>query len=185
MDNGASSYLRFLDGDDNGIVEIIRDYKDGLILYLNGFTDNIYSAEELMEETFVKLVIKKPKFKGKCSFKTWLYAIGRNVAIDYLRHNSKISAAPIDDYAGVSGDEESLEQSYLKEELKITVHKALCKLKPEYRQILYLIYFEDFDNASAATIMKKSKRQIENLIYRAKAALKSELEKEGFVYEKL
>ena len=50
MDNGASSYRRFLDGDDEGIVEIIRDYKDGLILYLNGFTQDISTAEELMEE---------------------------------------------------------------------------------------------------------------------------------------
>ena len=33
MDNGASSYRRFLEGDDNGIVEIIRDYKDGLIFF--------------------------------------------------------------------------------------------------------------------------------------------------------
>ena len=35
MDNGASSYRRFLDGDDKGIAEIVGDYKDGLILYLN------------------------------------------------------------------------------------------------------------------------------------------------------
>ena len=62
MDNGASSYRRFLDGDDEGIVEIIRDYKDGLILYLNGFTRNISTAEELMEETFVKLATRKPRF---------------------------------------------------------------------------------------------------------------------------
>ena len=37
MDNGASSYRRFLEGDDNGIVEIIRDYKDGLIFFLNRY----------------------------------------------------------------------------------------------------------------------------------------------------
>lgn len=37
MDNGASSYRRFLDGDDKGIAEIVGDYKDGLILYLNGY----------------------------------------------------------------------------------------------------------------------------------------------------
>ena len=37
MDNGASSYRRFLNGDDEGIVEIVNDYKDGLILYLNGY----------------------------------------------------------------------------------------------------------------------------------------------------
>ena len=91
MDNGASSYRRFLDGDDKGLAEIVRDYKDGLILYLNGFVSNISIAEELMEETFFKIITKKPRFNPKHSFKTWLYTIGRNVVIDYLRHNSKLS----------------------------------------------------------------------------------------------
>lgn len=50
MDNGASSYRRFLEGDDSGIVEIIRDYKDGLILFLNRYVNNIHTAEELAEE---------------------------------------------------------------------------------------------------------------------------------------
>ena len=65
MDDGESSYRRFLDGDDNGFVEIVRDYKDGLILFLNSFVNNIDVAEELTEETFVKLGIKKPKYKPK------------------------------------------------------------------------------------------------------------------------
>ncbi len=85
MENGASSYRRFLDGDDSGFVEIVRDYKDGLILYLSSFTGDIYLAEELAEDTFVKLGIKKPRFSGRSSFRTWLYAIGRNAAIDRLR----------------------------------------------------------------------------------------------------
>ena len=62
MDNGASSYRRFLNGDDKGLENIVRNYKDGLILYLNGFVNNVYIAEDLMEETFFKLIIKKPRF---------------------------------------------------------------------------------------------------------------------------
>ena len=58
MDNGASSYRRFLDGDNNGFVEIVRIYNDGLVLYLNSFVNNISVADELAEETFVKLGIK-------------------------------------------------------------------------------------------------------------------------------
>lgn len=183
MDNGASSYRRFLDGDDNGIAEIVRDYKDGLILYLNSIVENIYIAEELMEDTFFKLLVKKPRFLEKCSFKTWLYSIGRNVAIDYLRHNSKITSISIDDCQNLLEDEENLEKSYIQAEQKIIVHKAMNRLKPQYHQILYLIYFEDFNNAQAATIMKKSKHQIETLAYRARMSLKSELEKEGIVKE--
>lgn len=184
MDNGASSYLRFLNGDDEGIVEIIRDYKDGLILYINSIVGNISVAEEYMEETFVKLVTKKPKFRGKSSFKTWLYAIGRNVTLDNLKRNRNISAVTLDEVKDIS-DKESLEREYIKKEQKIDLHKTIGELKSEYQQVLYLIYFEGFDNTETGLIMKKSKRQIENLIYRAKNALRTELERRGFVYEEL
>ena len=145
MDNGASSYRRFREGgDESGLVEIIRDYKDGLILYLNSFVGNIHIAEELAEDTFVLLGIKKPKDNGKGLFKTWLYTIGRNVAIDYLRRDSKHANISIDDCPELVSEEQNLELAYIKEERKITVHRTLGKLKSEYRQILWLIYFEDF-----------------------------------------
>ena len=74
---------------------------------------------------------------------------------------------------------------YLRDERKKILHNALANLSPEYRQVLWLIYFEDFSNDEAAQVMKKSKRQIENLVYRAKKSLKLTLEKEGFLYEEL
>ena len=185
MDNGASSYRRFLDGDKEGIVEIIRDYKDDLTLYLNTYTRNIDIAEELMEDVFVKLVTKKPRFNGKSSFKSWLYAIGKNMAIDYLRRISKLSDAPIEDFHRLTYGEGSIEHSYIRQENRLTVQKAMQKLKPRYRQVLYLTFFEELDNEQTAQVMKKTKRQIENLVYHAKQSLKTELNKEGFVYEEL
>ncbi len=186
MDNGASSYRRFRDeGDESGLVEIIRDYKDGLIFYLNSFVNNIHTAEELAEETFVLLGIKKPKNKGKSSFKTWLYTIGRNVAIDYLRRHSKTAEISIDEYANLISEEQSLELSYIQEEQKIIIHQSLSKLKLEYRQVLWLTYFEGLSNKETAIVMKKSVHNIETLVYRARNALKSQLEMEGFIDEKL
>lgn len=185
MDNGASSYRRFLDGDDKGIVEIVGDYKDGLILYLNGYVNNIFVAEDLAEDTFFRLIIKKPRYSGKSTFKSWLYAIGRNVAVDFIRHNSKLLNIPIEDMKNYLSEEQNLEQSYIKEDRKIAVHKALSELAPDYRTILWLVFFEEFSRKEVAIIMKKSDRQIKNLLYRAKQSLKSKLEKEGFVYEEL
>ena len=186
MDNGASSYRRFRDdGDESGLVEIIRDYKDGLIFYLNSFVGNIHTAEELAEDTFVLLGTKKPKDKGKSSFKTWLYTIGRNVAIDHLRKRVKAEELSIDDIAERISDEEGLEEAYIREERRIAVHRAMRDLKPEYRQVLWLIYFEDFSNKEAAAVMKKSVHNIETLVYRARKSLKSQLEAEGFIYEEL
>ena len=185
MDNGASSYRRFLDGDDKGLAEIVRDYRDGLILYLNGVVNNICVAEELMEETFFKIITKRPRFNAKYSFKTWLYTIGRNVAIDYLRHNAKQLDTSFDDLENYIQNEFDLEKLYIIEERKIAVHRALKKLNAEYRQVLWLLYFDGMTNSDAAIVMKKNARQMKNLVYRAKSALKSELDKEGFVYEEL
>ncbi len=185
MDNGASSYRRFLEGDDSGLVELIKDYKDGLILYLCGFTDNVLTAEEIMEETFVRLAVKKPKFSGRSSFKTWLYAIGRNAAVDRMRRSARHRHESIEDYSHLAAQEEEFEKAILIEERKIILHRAMKSLKPEHRQILYLVYFEGFSVSQAAEIMKKSKHAAENLLSRARQSLKSKLEKEGFVYEEL
>ena len=185
MDNGASSYRRFLDGDDKGLEELVRDYKDGLILYLNSFVGSISTAEELMEETFFKLITKKPGFSAKYSFKTWLYTIARNTAIDYLRRAARLSPLTAEQLASESDDERELESSYIIGERKIALHRALKKLRPEYRQALWLVFFEELSNEQAARVMKKNSRQIRNLVYRAKSALKTEMEKEGFVYEEL
>ncbi len=53
-------------------------------------------------------------------------------------------------------EEQSLEQSYIKEEKKITVHKALAELAADYRAILWLVYFEGFSSKEAATALKKN-----------------------------
>ncbi len=186
VDNGASSYRRFREeGDESGLEEIIRDYRDGLVFYLNGIVCNIHEAEELAEDTFVLLGTKKPRDKGIGSFKTWLYTIGRNIAINHIKRKKRQDAVSLDDLPVAVSEEEDLEKAYIREERKISVHKALKKLKSEYHEVLWLVYFECMSNKEAAMIMKKSVHSIETLVYRARKSLKSELEKEGFIYEEL
>jgi len=185
MDNGASSYLHFLQGDDSALSELVRDYKDGLILFLNRYVNNIHTAEDLAEDTFFKLITQKPHYTQRCSFKTWLYTIGRNMAVDYLRLNERIEAMDEEEMNRLGADMENLERSYLQKTQTITVHRALGSLHPDYAQVLHLKYFEDLSNDQIAVVMRKSRRQIVNLLYHAKLSLKEHLDKEGFEYEGL
>ena len=185
MDIGTNAYHRFLGGDDEGLTVIVKEYKDGLILYVNKYVKNIYVAEDLTQETFFKLAVKKPKFKGESAFKTWLYAIGRNLAIDYLRHHSKRAAISVEEMAAYLKDETDLENLYINSERKMLLYKAITTLKAEYQQVLWLVYFEHFSNDEVAQVMNKSKKQVGNLIFRAKQSLKSALDKEGLSYEEL
>ena len=165
--------------------ELVEMYRDGLILYINSYINNIDAAEDVAEDVFVELVVKKPRFNQKSSFKTWLYGIARHKALNSIKKMSKTEYLSDEVLASIPSEQEELEKQYLADERKIAVHRALGKIKYEYRQVLYLSFFEDFSNDEISHIMKKNKRQIENLLYRSKLSLKAELEKEGFNYEDL
>ena len=61
MDHGEKSYRRYLDGDNDGLKEIVETYFDGLMLYLNLFVRNLSKAEELAEKTLFQLISKRPE----------------------------------------------------------------------------------------------------------------------------
>ena len=86
MDKGHIYYKRYLDGDEDALLDIVREYREGLMLYINTHVRNMSLAEEIALDTFTKLTVKRPRFRGESAFKTWLYAIGRNLAIDTLNH---------------------------------------------------------------------------------------------------
>ena len=184
MDQSTKDYQAFLAGDTDGLSRIIRDYKDGLMLYLNGIVQNITIAEELTEDTFVRLVIKRPRFSSNSSFKTWLYTIGRNIAISYLRRNTYIHI-PLENCPELTDEQANLERQYMKKERERVLFYVMMKLKPEYRQVLWLIYFEGFSNKETARIMGKTVHNTETLAYRARKAMKTKLLEEGFHYEDL
>lgn len=184
MDHGAEYYRRYLSGDDDGLHALVVSYRDGLMLYLNGFTRDIHAAEDLTEDVFVKLAVEKPRFHGKSSFRTWLYAIARNLAVDTLRRERRFRSVPLET-AEITADERGLERTVLQKERNIRLHQAMRSLKPAHRQVLYLSYFAEFDNAETAKIMHRTKRQIENLLYAAKKALRRELERKGYHDENL
>ena len=99
-----------------------------------------------------------------------------------MKKKSRHSEVPIDDFYSIA-DKEDIEQNYIRDEDKRHLLRALEKLNDDYRQVLYLVYFENFSNTETAKIMKKSERQIRNLLYRSKESLRNILEKEGFRYE--
>ena len=184
MDNGASSYRRFREENDElGLVEIINGYKDGLIFFVNSIVGDIYAAEDIAIDVFALLGVKKPRFDGKNSFKTWLYAIAKNRAFDHLRKASRFKESPLDEYRELKGEEGDFVSLFIKDERNRALYRAIAKLKPEHRPILHLIYFEGYGHKEASAVIGKSVHATEALASRARKALKQQLIKEDFEYE--
>ncbi len=177
MDNGESSYRRFLDGDESAFREILDMYSENLIFFINRYVNNISIAQELSEDVFVEILIHKKRYNFKTSLKTYLFTIGRNKAVSYLRRCARKPEYAYE-YIENESDRKNLEDEFIKKEQERKLHEALKKLNYDYKTVLHLVYFENMSNDDAASVMKKSKKQIENLLYRAKQALRKELERE-------
>lgn len=176
-----NAYARYLDGDDGALMDIIRPYKDGLTMYLNNYVHDLNVADDLCCETFVRLAEKKPHFRSDSSFKTFLYGIGRKVALMYIRRK-KNTTEPLEDDTKIVSSLDP-EEEYLIKERNRQLYAAMKKLKSEYAQVLWLAYFEDLSNKEIASVMKKSLSAVKVLLHRARLALKTELEKVEFEYE--
>lgn len=183
MNNGAECYYRFLNGDNTGLEDLVKLFNDNLILFINGYVKDLSASEDLAADTFAELIIKRSPYIEKYSFKTWLFRIARNNAIDYIRKYKKNIKIELSDSDII--EETALEQSIIKNEQQTNLHKSLRKIKKDYRDVLYLIYFEEMSYEEAGIILKKSNKQIKNLAFRAKQALKDTMIKEGFNYEEL
>ncbi|MBQ9859051.1 MAG: RNA polymerase sigma factor [Clostridia bacterium] len=184
MERDGEHYQQYLAGDDEGLVAIIRQYQHGLTLYLNTYVGNLHVAEELAEDTFVKLATKKPAFRGKSAFGTWLFAIGRRVALDHLRRHRRKAPLSTEDYGDLlpaTADDPA--DTVQKQEEAARLRRALYRLPPAYRQALWLIYYEQYSHERVAAVMGRSVHAVDTLVYRARQALKTILEQEEITYE--
>ena len=62
MDNGASSYRRFLDGDESAFDEIMNELFDNLVFFINGYVNDFYAAEDIAINTFSVLLVHSGSF---------------------------------------------------------------------------------------------------------------------------
>ena len=181
-DRGMVAYERFLSGDEGGLAVIIDEYGDRLLRYINSYVHDEMAAEDLLSETFLKLIVRRPQLRGEALFKTYLYTVGRNEALQYLR--KKRCETPLEEWLP---DRQAADayHSVLQKEKRTAVYRALTQIPPLYREVLYLTYFEQLSCREAAKVLRKSSRQVTNVLYRGKQALRAVMEREGVEYEDL
>ena len=178
MDNGASSYRRFLDGDESAFEDIMKELFRGLVFFIDGFVHDTHAAEDIAIDTFSDLVVHRHRYNFKVSLKTYLYMVGRSRALDYIKHRKVIDFVELSEVQNLA-DDEALEEMVLQSEQKRLIHAAIAKLPQDMRAAVHLIYFDEMSYEEAAKVMKKSRKQVDNLLYRAKKELRVILGKDG------
>ena len=109
--------------------------------------------------------------------KAYLYKAARHMA---LRHKSKRKLLFSLDALTDEPDGRLLTEEVIRtEERNRILHFCMSEMNPDYREVLYLTYFEDMSYAQAAEVTGKTVKQITNMVYRGKESLRRLLEREG------
>lgn len=174
MDNGACSYRRYLEGDEAAFEEIVNELFDKLVFFINRYVQDLPTAEDLAIDTFTELIVHKHRYDFRVSLKTYLFMIGRSRALTWLKRRK--TTVPLDELGDLA--DRRFEADLLREERKQIVNAALLQLPEDMRVAVHLIYFEDLSYEDTARVMKKTRKQVDNLLYRAKKELRTILRKE-------
>ena len=165
-------YMRFAQGHNDALDELLVRYKTDLTLFLYALVGDMDDAEDLMMDSFALILSKRNGFLGKSSFKSWLYGIGRNLARNHLRKCSAVPAGDELEFLAGIGDPEAA-QPLLEKERNQKLYAAMHELPADYMTVLYLLFFEDMSIREISSVMKKSDKQVYNLIARAKTGLRT------------
>lgn len=181
-DTDGLLYIRFLTDNDQLALEVLfNKYRESLILFLYGFIQNADIAEELMMDTFAILASGTARYKEKddASFKTWLYAVAKNQALLYIRkHRLKFVSSEKDLLNNIEADESFQPIAMLlKNKRESLLYRAMKVIDTDYRQVLFLLYFENMKPEQISRIIKKNIKQTYNLLSRGKESLRVAFEK--------
>ena len=180
MDNGASSYRRYLNGDPEAFDLIVKEYFDPLVLFLNRYTHSPEASEEIALDVFAWVDVHKGRYDFSVSLKTFLYMLGRSRALSWLR-KKRPPTVPLSEVADLPSPEPTPEEALLRQERHRALHQALASLPEPQQTALHLVYFEALTPEEAAVVLKKTRKQVYNLLYRGKLALRTFLGKDGIL----
>ena len=148
-------------------------------------------AEDLTQETFVKVGRALGDFRGTSTLSTWLYRIATNAAIDKLRSPSfhqiaveSLSEASIEEVGAGIADRDawtgekkpSVEQQLVRKEMNECIHGFVEKLPEDYRTVLVLSELEGLRNSEIAEILGITLETVKIRLHRARAKLREALE---------
>ena len=173
------------EGDERAFADLMRMYREPLYMMLFKMTSDATVAEDLTIEAFGKAFHQLSNYTPKHAFSTWLFAIASNNCIDYLRRKRKEQTYYIDDIVSpvsdetqrasrelnIPSDDDNPEEDMVRRQRIQIMREVIKQLKPMYRHIVELRYFEELSYEEIAAKMDIPIGSVKSKLHRAHSLL--------------
>ena len=166
---------RFQEGDINAYNELVKRYKDRLLNFVFRYFNNVEQAEDVVQDTLIKLYTHASYYKNVAKFSTWIFTIAKNNALTELRKNKrkKTDSLWTDDGKSIdiSSKEESLESKVQNEIAIDQLNKFLDEIPENFRMAVVLRDFQELSYEEISKILEIPIGTIKSRINRGRIQL--------------
>ena len=158
---------------------LIEQYQQRLYRYLLFLTGNTALAEDLFQETWIRVLERGHQYNAKSKFESWLFAIARNLVIDVSRRKKIASLEELGDSESNQPFELPDERAVSPLQLLVTrenqqvVQLSLLKIPAYYREVLLLRFQEELSLEEISTVLSTPLSTVKSRLYRGLTVLKS------------
>jgi RNA polymerase sigma-70 factor (ECF subfamily) len=170
QDEDLECMRRIGSGDQRAYREMVDRYLGSITRFSQRVLGDASEAEEVAQETFLRLWTQAASFTPRAKAKTWLYRIARNQCIDRLRKRRDANA----ELDNVRSDDRPSQLLYRKQTAE-QVERALQALPERQRAAITLVHYEGLEGAEACEILEVSIEALESLLARGRRSLREQL----------
>ncbi len=161
--------------------DLALKFSKPLLGYLTRMTRNPADADDLLQETLIRMARELPQLRSPAAVKGWAYKIATNTAIDFLRKAGRVQFEEFNDDAPPSDSDE--EDGFVVDEMNDCVRGVIDKLPPGYRAAIILSNLQGRSISETAEILGISEAAAKVRIHRARARLKVTLNRKCDFYQ--
>jgi RNA polymerase sigma-70 factor (ECF subfamily) len=183
--NDHELIVAYRNGENAALSALITRHTDAVHRFLVRMVGDVHAAEDLTQETFLKAWRHLGRFDRTKSFKTWIFSIARNAAIDHLRKKDPIAFSRLEtdehpDFSDTIADSRPLADDILQlEDIGRRLEAALGTLKPNARAVILMHETEDMTFQEIADAVHEPMDTVKSRYRRAIAVVRSVLEGQG------
>ena len=156
---------------------LVQRYANRILRYIGRLIGNYQEAEDVTQEVFLKAFVNLADFNPKLKFSSWLYRIAHNESVNFIRQHYRHQKISLDKYnQELTATEKSVLEKIIESENIQLVRWGLGQIRPNEREIIELICFEEKSYLETADILKRPVNSIGPILARAKQSLKKIIE---------
>ncbi len=153
--------------------QVYQTYFDPVYRYALSLSRDAHAAEEITQEAFFKALRSLDQFRGDSSLKSWLCAIARNL---WLSEQRKKKAQPMEAAADLPDPAVGPEESLLRRDESMRIHRLLHRLEEPYREVFTLRTLGQLSFRDIGELFGKSENWACVVYHRARFKIKEEME---------